>query len=329
MAIDMPFLIIIYLLYFYKVNLISGRRLIKIISKKIFFIIILSYLFNPSLWIDPLSFVLQFKKAINFDIAEILYLGEFYQNSQTPWHYLFIWSIFTTPILYIILFAFGSVNILLKLIKFLFNSKKKYLSYNEVFILFSFLIPFLAAVLLSKSLLNGWRHLYFVYPFFIIICVIGLNWIFSKLLKNEIIKTLITFLIICFLINISYWMYKHHPFQMVYYNLIAGKDLQNKFEHDYWGLSNKISIKNILKKDKKSVIKIYGISGTRLDYTVKFYLDPKSQKRLKIIKNIDEADYIISNYNGKLRRSDILKNGYKIFDEIIVDKIVINSTFIK
>ena len=73
-------------------------------------------------------------------------------------------------------------------------------------------------------------------------------------------------------------MYKNHPFQMVYFNSIAGKNLQDKFEHDYWGLSNKNAIKYILKKDTREVIKIFGISGTRLDYTVKFYLNPSSQK---------------------------------------------------
>ena len=124
-------------------------------------------------------------------------------------------------------------------------------------------------------------------------------------------------------------MYKNHPFQMVYFNSIAGKNLQDKFEHDYWGLSNKNAIKYILKKDTREVIKIFGISGTRLDYTVKFYLNPSSQKRLKIVKNLNEADYIITIYNGKLRRKDILKKGYKIFNEIEVDGIAINSTFVK
>ena len=118
MAIYMPFLVFIYLFYFSKINLISVRQLFRIILKQIFLILLLSYIFNPSLWIDPYSFILQFKKAINFNVAEILYLGKFYQNSQTPWHYLFIWSIFTTPILYIILFVFGLVNILLKLKNF-------------------------------------------------------------------------------------------------------------------------------------------------------------------------------------------------------------------
>lgn len=331
MAIYMPLLVFGYLLYFGKVNLINKKNLIKIILIKSILILILSFLFNPSLWIDPLSFIHQFKKALNFDIAEILYMGEFYRNSQTPWHYIFIWPIYTTPVLYIILFSFGLTNIISKYKRLsFFNQKKNHLSkHKEIFILLSFLIPFSAAALFSKSLMNDWRHLYFVYPFFIIISVIGLKWILSIFIKKKKIKIILQFLIICFLVNISHWMYKNHPYQMVYYNFIAGNNLQDKFEHDYWGLSNKSAIKNILKKNTQDVIKIYGISGTRLDYTIKFYLDPTSQKRLKIVKNLDEADYIISIYNGKLRRKDILNNGYKVFDEIKVDGIAINSTFVK
>ena len=58
MAIYMPFLVFIYLLYFNKVNLISNRQLFKIVLKKFFFIFLLSYILNPSLWIDPYSFIL-------------------------------------------------------------------------------------------------------------------------------------------------------------------------------------------------------------------------------------------------------------------------------
>ena len=47
------------------------------------------------------------------------------------------------------------------------------------------------------------------------------------------------------------------------------------------------------------------------------------------MKDVKEADYIISVYNGKLRRKDLLERGYKIFNEIKVDNIVINSTFTK
>ena len=51
-------------------------------------------------------------------------------------------------------------------------------------------------------------------------------------------------------------MIKDHPHQNVYFNFIPGKNIQTKFELDYWGLSNKQALEYILKNDSNNVIKI-------------------------------------------------------------------------
>ena len=37
-------------------------------------------------------------------------------------------------------------------------------------------------------------------------------------------------------------MIKIHPYQYAYFNFLAGKDFNKKFEMDYWGLSYKENI---------------------------------------------------------------------------------------
>ena len=61
---------------------------------------------------------------------------------------------------------FGILRILTNLISEIKVGFDK-IEINDLFILLVFLIPFVAAIVLSKSLLNGWRHLYFIYPFII------------------------------------------------------------------------------------------------------------------------------------------------------------------
>jgi hypothetical protein len=122
-------------------------------------------------------------------------------------------------------------------------------------------------------------------------------------------------------------MIKNHPHQMVYFNHLAGNDVGNKFEIDYWGLSNRTAIEHIAKNDLRNIIKIAGESNTRLQYTF-YILNDSIKKRFKIV-NYKEADYIISVYNDETRRKDLLKKGLKIFNEIRVDDIIINSTFKK
>ena len=64
-------------------------------------------------------------------------------------------------------------------------------------------------------------------------------------------------------------------------------------------------------------------------FFIRFFLYPEEQKRISLVKNIEEADYIITVYNGYVRRKDIINDKFKIFNEIKSGDAIINSTFIK
>lgn len=91
-------------------------------------------------------------------------------------------------------------------------------------------------ILLDSTLYNGWRHLYFVYPIILLISLKGLYLIDLKYLKKN---RLIIIFVTLFLTHITFVMVKDHPHQNVYFNFFAGKNIETKFELDYWGLSNK------------------------------------------------------------------------------------------
>lgn len=111
---------------------------------------------------------------------------------------------------------------------------------------------------------------------------------------------------------------------MVFFNTLAGKDLQNKFELDYWGLSIKNAMLQLLKNNKN--VTVIGLSNTRLNFT-KNLLTNEEKRRITIVDNVDNANYIISVFNGSKRRKDFIQNGFKIINDIEVDDIIINSTF--
>ena len=115
---------------------------------------------------------------------------------------------------------------------------------------------------------------------------------------------------------------------MVYFNLLGGKNLNDKFELDYWGLSNKDALNKILEHDNREIIKVAGLSRTRLNFS-KYLLTSGNYKRILIVDELDRADYVITNYNSYLRRDNFLEEGYKIYSETIVDNIIINSIFLK
>ena len=323
MSIYMPFLLMAFIGYLFMLKKINFLNYLKICISFSFLCILFTYFLNPQFWNNPVQTIIeQFKWATNSNVAEILYQGKFYNNNETPWHYTLNWILITTPIVFIILFFFGTFSIFRQFPMIMKNYNFKSLA--NIFIFFSFFIPLFAAAVLSKSFLNGWRHLYFIYPYLIIFSTIGYETIQKIISKN--LKLVFSILIILNLSFLAKWIYINHPHQMTYFNIIPGASIQDKYEMDYWNLSNKSALNYILKKDKRKKIKVANLSENRLIYTVNNMLFEKDRTRIKLV-DVKDADYLISTYNYKLRRRDILDLKYKIFYEIKVDNNYINSIF--
>ena len=151
----------------------------------------------------------------------------------------------------------------------------------------------------------------------------------TKLLNNN--SLLINVIIFILLTQITLTMYKFHPHQNAYFNLLAGKKPQNNFEVDYWGLSNKQAFEYILKNDNKRIINIGSGGPISLVNSLKI-LSLDERNRIKISENIS-SDFIIDNHinwHGKYKkqRHKIPKN-FKIYKEIFVDEIKIVSIYKK
>ena len=120
--------------------------------------------------------------------------------------------------------------------------------------------------------------------------------------------------------HIAFIMIKDHPHQNIYFNFLSGKNIETKFELDYWGLSNKQALEYILKNDSKNVIMI-GSAGPISIENSKQILSSLEKNRISISKNL-ESDYIIDNYINwygayKKKRHEI-PNNFKIYKEIFV-----------
>ena len=121
------------------------------------------------------------------------------------------------------------------------------------------MIPILVSIFFGSISYDGWRHLYFIYPSFLLIAVLGLHLVKVLLLKRK--NNFLYILPIILIIPTLFWMYKNHPFQYVYFNLLAGKNFNEKFEMDYFGVSNKNVLEYIIEKEDKKV-RIYNYVGS-------------------------------------------------------------------
>ena len=94
---------------------------------------------------------------------------------------------------------------------------------------------------------------------------------------------------------------------------------------------NKSLLEYIIEKDDKKV-RIYNLSTTDLNLSKKI-LKKEIREKIDIVDNINSADYITNNYrdwNGVYEPTKfMLPKNFKIFHEIIVDGISINTIYKK
>ena len=194
-----------------------------------------------------------------------------------------------------------------------------------------FFAPIFLTIVFKSTLYTGWRHLYFIYPFIILIGLNALRIIYLKLnlIKAQNIKRILNFIISIFIIFNFYWMYKNHPFQNNYFNFFAGDKPHNNFEVDYWGLSNRFVLEKILNEDDKQIIAVSAISVTSLAHNFNI-LTEKQKKRIRYSKDLKSSDYIVNNNifvwgdKNKLKK---MPGNFEVYYELFIDDILITTIY--
>ncbi len=266
----------------------------KVIPLLVFIVYTLFFIiaFWPLLWLNPMQhFIEAFKQMSNYPVmgATDLYMGNNVPASNLPWHYLPVWIGITTPICYSFFFLTG----LFFLIKNTLVDFKSTLEMQPV--LFIFFAPVLAVVILNSTLYDGWRHLFFVYPFFLIIAVFGFTQLIQDV-KNAAAVKFITYSTVVLIASVIITMVEIHPFQNVYFNMLAGNNIRQKYELDYWGLSYKQGLEYILAHDKSNQINIAAENSPGfLNFNI---IPAEERKRLVRNNNINTADYFLSNFRN-------------------------------
>jgi len=141
--------------------------------------------------------------------------------------------------------------------------------------------------------------MFFIYPAFLIISLKGLISLFDiikikfKGRAYKILNVIIIIFIAFSLVSTTQFMIKNHPFQNVYFNSLAGRNIKNNFELDYWGLSYRQAFEYILRNDDEKTIKVYvqNLPGK----IIVDILTPEERNRLEYV-DLDDAKYFLSNY---------------------------------
>jgi hypothetical protein len=288
-----------------------------------FFLVVFTVLLWPYLWENPLeNFVQSFANMSKFNRLDEtqLFLGDYIHVTKMPWYYMPVWISITTPLSYLAAFLAGVWFISHKLLK---NKLALYQNSRERFdliCLIFFLAPLLAIIVLKSAVYDGWRHLYYTYPSFITIALMGIVSFYYYIrgtFEASTARIVITSLSVLLAINVFYSVYfmiQSHPNQQVYFNALAGKEVEKKFEMDYYGPSYRKGLTYIVETDKRSSIPVYAnfVTG-KLNASL---LKPEDRKRIHYVEDPQQASYFITNYKFEENLKPYLAGQFPFVNEV-------------
>jgi len=330
-GIVLPALTIFYFLYGQMIARSSIRKTLFIFLVYGVTLFIFVAIFWPFLWTNPIGHFLEtlgkFSKWGTTQVA-VLYLSELYQIQKTtlPWHYVFTWIAVTTPVIYLGFWLVGTGLTGWQLIQSKLAVLKDINYLQDLLFISASLGPIVAIVLLHSVIYDGWRHLYFIYPAFLLIGLKAINWILHAAILGTKIKQIFLAIFTLYLSSLGYWMITNHPNQNIFFNTLAGKNWNAQFDVDYWGLSTRQALEEIARIDNRPKILIYAGSVMSLSDSLKI-LAPEIRARFDVTTNLKAANYILTNYRNNLTDYENPPHAYELIYKIAIGEEKVLSVF--
>ena len=282
------------LLFHKKLNI---KTLIKTASCIVFWILFF-ILLTPASFdgiIKFFAYLLTFALDFNRWNDYVLYNGiMLYHNvTGTPHKYLLRMIGITTPTIHLFLLAIGIGLTAAGL--FTNKDEKRARSIETIVFTLCGAVPLAFAVISGTRVYNGWRHFYFVYPSLILLMVHGLIGI-HRYLKKRKLAAVIPIATGFYLLNCALGIGANYPQEHSFYNMLAGKNIEERFELDYWDLSIEEALNTILEREEKEFsvgcLNNPTLWGIERNYDRLINLD---KLRITIKEDYKEADYVIVN----------------------------------
>ena len=286
---------------------------------------------DGSAWLSPFRKVAQvFGNMSSFRWSGwIQFAGHLYPVGGLPKYYLPVWIAVTTPILYLVLCAVGVAATILQALRCKLRLWSRAEELQDLVFLAFAILPIAAVIVLNSVVYDGWRQVYFVYPWIILLAVRGLKAVLNAS-RRQAYRYMVCGILMASFMHTAYWMKAAHPYQNVYFNALAGDRWDHAYEMDYWGLSNLEGLQEIARRDSRADITIAHLGISSVNQTL-LMLPAGDRKRFKIIDDPGRADYVVTNYRAFGPKDAVtiarLRQDARPYFEIKVDGKAIYSVF--
>jgi hypothetical protein len=240
----------------------GGRKAIPYLLEYLGTGAVISYIFWPYLWQNPLSrYISSLSEAADFPwTGKILFAGKIYPHGQQPAYFL--------PAVFTIQFTETALILILGgiLLAGFYLIMKPNLRMDMLLPGVWFVAPVVAAILLKSTIYTNFRQFLFVVPPLFFFASLALQAIWKRLKHRLFIYVPLVILII---LPGLYWDWQLHPYQYVYYNSLVGgvSGAIQDYEAEYWFVSYKEAMEYVNQiASKNSLVYFWGRYITALPY---------------------------------------------------------------
>ncbi len=295
-------------LAFFLLNVSNGNlasRTLKFLVIYLLTTAIFCIVFSPALWHDPVGGLVQSFSIFShypYDDPQF-FLGHLLTPQQLPWYYIPVWMGVTIPVLWQILFVTGLICLIIIILR---NAKNLFkASWQWLLIAAWCFTPWIIVLILHSALYDQWRHLFFIYPAFILLAVLGMvsvtseSFFFRDYQTRHRLMLSIRITAAAFItqtVFVIQFMTANHPYENVYFNMLAGNYPQRKFDLDYWGLAYRQALQYLVENTNEKTIKVCWQNAPGKYNQV--WLSPSDQQRIREMP-YDSCKYFLTNFRFK------------------------------
>lgn len=178
---------------------------------------------------DPINNPLEALKGLTNRDAylRVLFEGLYYMSNAMPWYYEFKWMFISNPIPVLLGFVLLPVLVL--------KGRQMFGNFAVILVVFGSFFPILYMIYKHSTVYDTWRHVFFVYPFWVLASVMGWE-LLSTWIKDTKKQWIPKAVALALLLPAIIWTVRSHPNQYVYFNELEGgvKGAYGYYDLDYY-----------------------------------------------------------------------------------------------
>ena len=239
----------------------------------------------PYLWANPIARTAEMFVTLSHypTVFPQLFQGQLIIGDALPPHYIPTWIAITTPPVALLLGVTGIIAVIGRG----GASRRDILSHADLkfgcLLIGILLMTWVAVVVVTPSMYNGWRQTYFLYAPFCVLAGFGLHWL-ASVSGHTVVRAGVYALVGAGILLVVLQMVRIHPYQQAYFNFLVDREtpgrLGDQYPVEYWGTAYLDGLRWLMETYPDSRIPVRAINNH--DYRNRAFLPESERQRIAL-----------------------------------------------